>query len=165
MNWRQILGIAASDSDVGFTVQSFKEALDPHPVPGTQALISFSSPEPGCTVRPDMLRSSAQSRMEKEVKYTLQGGPRGRLSLSVPGILRKWRFTLRHWLSISLNSRTIFGKTLPGCRIYKNRSLGAALGQLGYRCSEVPLWKFSQIFNIRTFLLSSFLPCTNPDKG
>lgn len=106
----QILEGAASHSVVDFAVQpqarSLREMFNPCTAPDTQPLVPSASSDRGCTVRPDNHRSSAQPRMSQDNKCACRKDLED--SLSVSGIIRKLRFTLRQWFSVSLKSNTIF---------------------------------------------------------
>lgn len=58
--------------------------------------------------------------------------------VSVPRIVKMLTFGLRHWFSISLNSRTIFQTSPYLDAEYIKLVFGSRLGQFGYHCSEIP---------------------------
>lgn len=76
-------------------------------------------------------------------------------------------FGLRHWFSISLNSRTIFQTSAYLDAEYVKLVTGSHLGQFGYHCSEKSPWSFSKIFNIRASNCppSSHVPTQTEDKS
>lgn len=87
--------------------------------------------------------------------------------VSIPGIVKMLTFGLRHWFSISWNSRTIFQTSAYLDAEYIKLVIGSHLGQFGYHCSEKSPWSFSKIFNIRASNCppSSHVPTQTEDKS